>query len=319
MQSSARRIVLSAGLSAASLTGCYSPYGYQSPYAPNYYGQPYQNPSGPVLNGPVLNGPVLGPDGTYAPGTSGSGTGSPTPTTAPGGTTNTPAGSPPNTYDNSGNGINWQTPNNGNNNAPPFDSSPGGTSPSTPAGGNRGTVPDPVDDLNNSGPSANKPALVPTSNSARDDLQSPFGESGNVGAPSQPARVTSEPDLFEPPLQLNGSATSNAAAIQTVGLDPTQDGKLNPYGRDTKNANPTWLRGVIDYDEQDRSWSIVYAAAPNPRDPNGGNLTLSNHPSLLNCRSGEVVLVEGSIDANTTDSRGKPVYAVKKMTQLTAE
>ena len=311
MQSSARRIILSVSLSAASLTGCYSPYGYQSPYAPGYYGQPPfqspQYPGGPALNGP--QGPGLNSDGTYTPGATGSGGGTPTPL-------GTPSGNPPNTYDNNGGGIKWETP---NNNAPPFNPNPGGSSPSTPSGGNRGTVPDPADDLNSSPPSAKKSGLTPTSNSARDDLQSPFGESSDAGSPSQPARVTSEPDLFEPPLQLNSDATSDASAIQTVSLDQPQNRRPNPYGRDTKHANPTWLRGVIDYDEQERTWFIVYAANVDKFDQNGGSLTLGNHPNLSRCRSGDIVLVEGAINANTTDARGKPIYALDKVTQLTTQ
>ncbi len=291
------------GLAMATLSGCYSPYGYQGqPGGPGYYGQPaYQSPGyqgGPVY--PASPGQPLGNGGTYVPGggtTSGS---SPTPI------------NPPSTYDNNPGGIRFESP---NNNAPSFNPNPG----------TGRDVPQPNDDLNNPNPGASKPTLTPTSGTVPSELSTPFEQTGNsgggaTGTPAQPTQVTTEPDpFFEPPQQLKSSATSGASPIQTVSYEQPQAAKLNPFGRDTKHANPTWLRGVIDYDQKQRTWSILYSSNPDPRDPNGGMLTLASHPNLAKCRNGEVVLAEGAIDARQTDARGKSIYVLDNVTPLAAQ
>lgn len=288
------------GLATATLSGCYSPYGYQGQYGgPGYYGQPaYQTPGyqgAPVYNGSP--GQPLGNGGTYVPGGSSPGT-SPTPL------------NPPSTYDNNPGGIRFESP---NNNAVPFEPNPGT---------GRGNVPLPNDDLNNSNPGASKPTLTPTSGTMPDELSTPFEQTGNANGvptatPAQPASATQESDpFFEAPLQLKSSAVSGASKIQTVSYEQPQPTKLNPFGRDTKNANPTWLRGVIDYDQKQRTWSILYSSNPDSRDPNGGMLTLTSHPNLAKCRNGEVVLAEGAIDSSQTDARGKPIYVLDNVTPL---
>lgn len=293
-------LCIALGLASTMLAGCYSPYGYQGQYGgPGYYGQPaYQAPGypgGPVY--PGSPGQPLGNGGTYVPGGTSPGM-SPTPLNAP------------NTYENPNGPIRFESP---NNNAPGFDPSPGT---------GRGNVPDPGDDLKNSNPGASKPTLTPTSGTTDNEFTTPFEQTGNSNGgatptPAQPASATQESDpFFEAPLQLKSSATSGAKLIQTVSYEQPQTTKLNPYGRDTKHANPTWLRGVIEYHQKLRSWSILYSANPDPRDPNGGVLTLANHPNLAKCRDGEVVLAEGAIDARQTDARGKPIYVLDNVTPL---
>lgn len=293
-------LCIALGLASTTLAGCYSPYGYQGQYGgPGYYGQPaYQG--GPVYHG--APGQPLGNGGTYVPGGTSPGS---TPGMSP-----TPL-NPPSTYDNSP-GINWQDP---KNNAVPFNPNPGT---------GRGSVPDPGDDLNNANPGASKPTLTPTSGTMPDELSSPFEQTGSssggaTGIPVQPAQATTEPDPFEMPQQLRSSATAGASPIRTVSYEPPPTAKLNPFGRDTKHANPTWLRGVIDYDQKQRSWSILYSTNPDPRDSNGGMLTLASHPNLAKCRNGEVVLAEGAIDAGQTDARGKPIYVLDNVTPLAAQ
>ena len=308
------------GLALSLLSGCYSHYGYQGQYGggPGYYGQPnygqpmYQGPGypgGPVLNGP--QGQPMGNGGTYTPGVT-------TPGSSP-----TPLGAPPSTYDNSGPSIRFEP----SNNAPEFNATPGT---------GRGTVPEPGDELNNNGPGASKPSLTPTTSATEPDgLTTPFGESSNTGgrnsggvnsgARVQPANGTTETDedpLFEMPTQprpLGTSATSGASPIQRVSYEEPQPAKLNPFGRDLKHANPTWLRGVIDYDQKNSTWSILYSSNPDSRDSNGGCITLANHPGLAKCRLGEVVLAEGAIDATQTDVRGKPIYVLDSITPLKAQ
>lgn len=309
MQSASLRDFVLAGL-LVSAAGCYSPYGYQSPYGTGPYSQPMY-PSGPIMN-TVPNGQPYVPGGSPGSG----GLGGPTPLTAPGSGPGTGSGSSPSTYDNnSGNGIKFDD-------APGFNANPNGSGTPAPSGGNRGTVPDPLDDTG-SGPAASKPGLQPTSSIERDRLESAFEQDTTPAKTVQPANAaeTEADPFFEPPQRLNGSVQT-PGVIRKVSLEvpaPVQPKRLNPYGRDMKHANPEWLRGVIDYDAKQRAWQIVYSATPDGRDPNGGSLTLGNHPNLAECRSGDIVLVEGAINASDVDARGKPKYAIDSITLLTTQ
>lgn len=292
MQSaSLRNLVLAAVL--VPVAGCQSPYGYQSPYYGNTPMGTYpQFPSGPVYN-TTPSGPTYVPNGQP-------GTGGPTPLGAP--------AQPPSTYDNGSGGIKFD-------NAEPFKTTP-------PAGGNRGTVPDPQDDLKQD-PSASKPDLTPTSSIQRDFQLQPQLEQvpDNTGSPIQPANSAEEEEdpfgqpKFSPPKKISSAAEMPSGGIEQVKYESPPK-ERNPYGRDTAHANPEWLRGVIDFDPQERTWQIVYAATPDPRDRNGGSLTLGNHRDLSKCRNGDIVAVFGAIDASQVDSRGKPIYALDKVQPL---
>lgn len=274
----------------ATVAGCYSPYGYQSPYGPGLYGQPYQ--PAPMYPGP---GTPYVPGGTTQPGI-----GTPTPLTP---------SNPPSTYDNGSGGIKFD--------APDFNPNPSGSPPTGNNNSGNRVVPDPgnLDDPS-SGPAASNGGLTPTSNSQRIADPDPFEESNNTGSPAPPARVTEEEDPFEPPRRLSSEVQPRKGSIQMVSYERPAS-EPNPYGRDTKHPNPQWLRGVIDYDARERTWQIIYSATPDRRDPNGGSLTLGPHPDLANCRSGDIVLVEGAINASQTDKRGKPLYALDSVTPLT--
>ena len=310
MQSASLRNLLLVGL-LVPVAGCF-PYGYQN--GPGPYGQypPVQYPGNPTY--------VVPPGNPYAPGTISPGsvppsTGSPTPLTQPNTT-------PPPTYDKDGNRINW------NNNAPPFTTNPpngstGGGSTGGNSGGASGGVPDPgsLDEPTGSGPAAANPNLTPTSSirsNQRNELQPAFEqESNSSGAPAEPARIGTEPDPFEfePPKRVSSTSEIVPATIQRVNHEVPAE-RLRPYGRDLEHANPEWLRGVVDFDEKTRTWQIIYAANPDPNDPNGGSLTLGNHPALSRIRSGDIATVEGAIDSNQSDSRGKPIYALDTVTPL---
>ena len=297
MQSASLRNLMFVGL-LAPFAGCYSPYGYQSPYGPNPYGQQPMYPSGPGYPAPLGQ--------PYVPGGSAPGGGGPT--------LMPPSSSSPSTYDNNnpnGGGIKFDD-------APSFNTTPPGTNPPAGnSGSNRGNVPDPIEDLNNgSGPAATKPQLSPTS-SQREELESPFGQESNNRRASPPERLSEEADPFEKPDRVSSFNEPAPAAIQKVSLETPE--RLNPYGRDTEHANPQWLRGVVNFDRLEQTWQIIYSKKPEARDLNGGSLTLADHPGLAQCRNGDVVLVEGAIDSSQTDARGKPLYALDKVTPLTAQ
>ena len=293
MQSASLRQFVLVGL-LASIGGCYSPYGYQNPYGPAPYQPygPYTQPGGfPATGQPYV------PNGQP-------GVGSPTPLTPPGGS--------PSTYDTNG-PLKF---NDNNNNAPPFKSSPD-------SGGNK-TVPLPGDEPGGAGPAASNSGLQPTSGLRIGEMPSEFDREPASNPPAEinqneAAPAEGEGDPFEPPVR-GTSSRGSSGVIRKVSLEvPAAPRQLNPYGRDKVHANPEWLRGVIDYDRQQRTWQIIYSASPEARDPNGGTLTLGNHPGLGRCRSGDIVLVEGAIDSSQLDARGKPVYALDNVTPLAAE
>jgi hypothetical protein len=300
MQSASLKNLVLFGL-LTPIAGCYS-YGYQSPYGPGPYGQPYQPvyPGGPGYTMPP--GQPYIPGGTTPGGTS-PGLGGPTPITPPG-------GNAPPTYDNT-NGSNGPI----KFDAPDFNPNPGSPPAGNPPAGGRGSVPDPNDDLNGSGgPAASKPELSPTS-AQRDAFEADFPQETNNTGEAPPARISTEQDVFEVPDRID---EAEPAAIRKISLEVPANDRPNPYGRDRKHANPEWLRGLVNFDQRDRTWELIYSATPDGRDPNGGSLTLGHHPELSRCRSGDVVLIEGAIDSSQVDSRGKPIYAVDKVTPLKA-
>jgi hypothetical protein len=150
-------------------------------------------------------------------------------------------------------------------------------------------------------------------------LESPFEQESNLNnAPArqtQPERISEEEvDPFEKPLR---SGNAEPAVLQNVNYVAPPEG-LNPYGRDTKHGNPEWLRGVLEFDRKSKTWQITYSGSPDPRDRNGGSLTLASHADLSLCRTGDIVLVEGAIDGSQTDGRGKPLYLLDRVTPLAA-
>jgi hypothetical protein len=100
--------------------------------------------------------------------------------------------------------------------------------------------------------------------------------------------------------------TQASAAASTTGPDP--------YDHDREHH--TWLRGVVDFDQQDQSWHLIYDVAPDVNDPYGGDVTLLDHPQFQTLKPGDVVLVEGSLDANQRDRLDKPSYRVDRCTPL---
>jgi len=309
MQSAALRSLLVSGF-LVSVAGCF-PNGYQN--GPGPYGQ-YPPPQ--YLGTPAYTVPAGQP---YAPG----GT---TPPTSGGPTLLPPNANPQPTYDNNGNKINWD------NNAPSFNpAAPNGTTGGTSGGnsggapggnsggssGNRGAVPDPgtLEDPAGSGPAASNTKLTPTSATQRVESEFERESNNNSGQPEEPARIGTEPDPFEPPQRVSNTEMV-PAVIHRVNHEAVAGEDLKPYGRDLEHANPQWLRGIVDYDDQEQTWQIIYAANPDPRDQNGGSLTLGKHPELARCRTGDIVTVKGAIDNSQTDLRGKPIYALDAVTVL---
>ena len=93
-------------------------------------------------------------------------------------------------------------------------------------------------------------------------------------------------------------------------------GQPDPYAYDTKGYR--WLRGVVDFDPDQKEWFIMYDLTPDGADKFGGEMTLveggSQKIALL--KPGKVVLVEGFVDETTLDKQNKPSYRVRNLAIL---
>jgi len=76
------------------------------------------------------------------------------------------------------------------------------------------------------------------------------------------------------------------------------------------------LRGIVEYDEQEKSWNITYNATPDKTDKFGGNIVLLDQGRLNRFTNGDVVLIDGHIDGSQQDKMGKPCFRVSKVQKL---
>jgi len=157
-------------------------------------------------------------------------------------------------------------------------------------------------------------------NGSTDDVQSPFGPgaAGNSssgdgsiqlagGQRGAGNRVTNnnKPQRFQPPEDVK-ALSGNEGGASTSGKTGKTAETPNPYAYDRQNY--TWLRGKVDYDEKTQSWQIIYSL--DPQDKYGGSFTLVDDPKLKVLQNDDVFLVEGKIDHDDEDARGKPRYEI---------
>jgi hypothetical protein len=124
------------------------------------------------------------------------------------------------------------------------------------------------------------------------------------------AVATVDPQTFESPIEnerhgRDGLVTVSAKAR---GAGPILKGS-DPCAYD--RVSYSWLRGIVDLDERDKSWHIIYSRHPDLHDRYGGAIRLVGSPKLGSLHSGDVVYVEGRIDSNHLDSRGKAQYRIE--------
>lgn len=256
----------------------------------NPYGQPYyhQGPYGPAYGpsfapstvppgGYIQPGPVYTPNGpSLTPFPSNPG--SPTPLNPSTPTWRPDPGSPPS------NGAPL-------NDAPPF-------RPNNPGSNSTNPVPFPLEpDFSSPPPAASLPRAVPIAQAPI----SPAAASSSTGQnPFQESRRPQSLPTDADPFAFDG------------GSAPTNN--QNPYGYD--GSQYSWLRGIVDYDERSKSWSIIYDLTPDIRDKFGGSFVFADHPSLRGLRPGTVVLVRGRVDPGHTDHTGKAMYELQQLVQL---
>ena len=107
------------------------------------------------------------------------------------------------------------------------------------------------------------------------------------------------------------AAAAESPAPQAPGARIPKE-KPNPYGYDAVGYR--WLRGIVDFDEKQHAWMIIYNPTPGPNDAYQGQLTLLDNGLLQKMQNYDVVLVEGQIDpAAPEPGTGKPQYRVKRV------
>lgn len=115
---------------------------------------------------------------------------------------------------------------------------------------------------------------------------------------------------FVPPVA--GRAARNI--IQTAQHQEGPPTTIRPYGRAVNGE--AWFRGIVDFDEEEKTWYLIYNPQPAEADERGGIVTLLDHPLLQHLRSDDTVLVEGAFNPQSTDRYGHPRYQIQSVTRL---
>jgi hypothetical protein len=157
-----------------------------------------------------------------------------------------------------------------------------------------------------------------------------YGDPGSIEPPGGAARSNDE-ENSTPFSKMSGQTDDAATASvqhadgaqnpdpfqKPVTLDPesahrSPEGLLIPYGYDQNEYR--WLRGVVDYDETDKSWHILYAPKPAREDKFGGAIRLLPHQALDTLHAGDVVKIQGEVDYDSRETAtGKPQYRIAEL------
>ncbi len=302
-------------LTGLALTGCYTPYRY-APYNPYGAGVPMYGPQGMPVQpqfAPQGGTPTLvDPNGsTFGPGNTGGSFSSPqiqpTPDPAAGGS-----------FPSTNNGIGSPPANNGGFD-PSLPSTPGGSN-----GGSSGLVPNAgYGDANNLVPPATNGGTG--GGSFGGGNSTPFGPDGASFQQNPPgesvSQVRYEQAANRQELQLTAHqpATNETYAVVNAFAEDPQPftttppaNKPNPYGHDAIGYR--WLRGLVDFDERQKAWVLIYNPSPGPQDAYRGQITLIDNGQLQTLQNNDVVLVEGQVDPAFRDpGTGKPQFRIQKL------
>lgn len=315
--------------------GCqtYSPYGYNGGYSGSYpmyssqpgqvmpYGSTGMQPGTTVM--PVPNGGYPGaysggyPAANYPSGNLGPGAVNPYPS---GGYPGLPQGA-----DTSGDGL-----------GQPGQFPGAGTPPRPNLPSDRPNLPPDDADYFNPGssgtttpPSAKRPAPTTVHPGGPADFQ---GDRGGPESATQKLKKmeTSQPAVPDAALYQNDAnglelgstpigsiaSTGQSGIVQTSQLVETtqRTETLRPYGRAPNGR--AWFRGLVDYDEEEKVWYLIYNPEPEAADKQGGTITLVEHPHLSLFKPDDVILVEGQFDPSETDHFGNAKYRAEVIRRL---
>lgn len=312
---------LTAGTLCVGTSGCYTPYYYSPPM------QTYQGPVAPIQT--LTPGPAYVPGQTPAGGlqpipSNGNSLGSPS--NQPFYDSGSPSNPTPSTFDN--------TP---SNSQPPYN--PGQSND------NNNFVPDYLDSGQGFDPGGDfqPPDISP--NNGVEQFKVPTGEPQAMISPTRveplgsgPVTVTPvDSPVFEiptiedvpaietsnlPPFDLTipqQTASVSNEPISQIGYSESQPASrpeppANAYGHEEGAFG--WLRGVVNKDPADGSWTITYNVNPDLFDDFAGHFTLANNPRLEGLADGDVVLIEGEVSPIENDRFGKPVYEIRSISPM---
>jgi len=125
-----------------------------------------------------------------------------------------------------------------------------------------------------------------------------FPEAASV----QPAGLHAADPFYEP---ARIATDANAQPMPTNSV---------PYAFD--GAGYKWLKGIVDFDEDTKTWAIIYSLTPEANDRFGGTFWLGPSEQLGTLQDGDLMLLAGQPHATLKDNRGLPVYHVSKVTRL---
>lgn len=267
------------------LTGC-----HHYPNGPMYYNA-----------APYSPGPVYGPSMAPTPGYMAPGpvyTPQPGPTPLPGNPNSPTPINPGSTA------PTWRPDTSGGGSTRPLDDAP----PFRPnPGSNNNLVPDPLEPGFDSSPppAASLPRATPIMQASTTPAQ--------PAIPAQPVSNAGA-DPFETPRRLPAMPTQADPFEATPAA--TEASKQTPYGYDDQGY--AWLRGIVDFDPQSGTWSIIYNLTPDIDDKFGGSFVFAGHESLKSLKPGTLVLAKGRADPGRSDARGKPLYEISQLVILAA-
>jgi hypothetical protein len=127
--------------------------------------------------------------------------------------------------------------------------------------------------------------------------------------------VNEGPKLQAPPEPVVPAGAEFAAPVVKAEAARKPARHPNPHDHD-RNAY-RWIRGTVDYDEEDKSWYLIYNLTPDEHDVHEGGLTLLGDPVLLGAlHDGDVVQVEGEVHKSAEGHRHSSVFHVEKLENL---
>lgn len=272
---------------------------YHNGYYPNGYGPgPSVLPSQPWTGYPTTPTypPGTYPPGVYQPGGTYPPVTTPTPI-SPGTQPSFPSNSDPSTYGPPG-----------TNSAPPFNP--------TPNNGNNNDVPRPDDTTSYNDPPSGSPLITPTS-SAKVSDDEPFNTESTRLPRTVADESVAESEDFPPPIQSNGKEVLQTSGSDDGGVDFANTRAAAPRSKTYDHGTRfDWLQGIVEFDEPNNCWVIMYDDNPSPTDAQGGEFTLVSNPKLNSLRAGDFYRVEGSIDRTKLDGRDRPMYRATLLKRL---
>ena len=192
------------------------------------------------------------------------------------------------------------------------------------------TVPDPVDPGKD-----NRPVVEPTGYDEETQVQ-PRGnrtsqrtkplrvddeEVASSDQEASPIVLEPEPELAEPDNSARPRSGLKTAEFKTRvranGVQPASAEQTDDDKFDYDAEGYTWLKGVVEFDRNDKSWHLTYDRSPDDADQFGGEVTFKNNFDFKTLiRSGQVILVKGRFDPDQQDRLGKQVYSVQNLSKV---